>query len=79
MQLGDAAVFTRDGKITAVPKPAALRLLDSATAREVALLEDPNLDVVHEALFTPDGTKLIAVNAVKGVHAWDLSDRFAAN
>jgi tetratricopeptide (TPR) repeat protein len=36
------------------------------------MLEDPNLDATNHAVFTPDGTKLIAVNRVKGISVWDL-------
>ena len=36
------------------------------------MLEDPNLDSTDQAVFTPDGTRLIAVNSVKGIHVWDL-------
>jgi len=35
------------------------------------VLEDPNLDLAS-ITFTPDGTKLIALNAHNGAHVWDL-------
>ena len=70
-RLGDSAVFSPDGKLAAVPAPAALRLLDVASAREVAVLEDPNLDRVLQAVFTPDGTRLIAVY-LNRIQVWDL-------
>jgi hypothetical protein len=55
-----------------IPSSNGLRLLDIASHRDVATLEDPNLDSIWQALVTPDGTKLIAVNMVKGMHVWDL-------
>jgi serine/threonine protein kinase/WD40 repeat protein len=72
--VGAGAVFApdRDGKLMAVPTPNGIRLVDQATGREVAMLEDPNLDATHRAVFTPDGTKLIAVNIMKGISVWDL-------
>ena len=53
------------------PTPAGLRLLEVASGREIAVLEDPNLDPIIHAVFTPDGTKLVAVS-FKEIHVWDL-------
>jgi len=65
-------VFAPDSKLLAVPTPLGIRLLDRATGREVALLEAPNLDATDHIIFTPDGTKLIAVARFTGIHVWDL-------
>jgi eukaryotic-like serine/threonine-protein kinase len=46
------------------------RLVELATGRELARLEDPNRDF-GEAAFTPDGTKLV-IAAKKGLRVWDL-------
>jgi hypothetical protein len=72
--VGAGAVFApdRDSKLMAVPTANGIRLVDQATGREVAMLEDPNLDGTDHAVFTPDGTKLIAVNRMKGIGVWDL-------
>jgi WD40 repeat protein len=72
LRLGESAVFAPDSKLAAVPTAAGLRLLDVASGREVALLEDPNPDAVSVPVFTPDGTKVITVNRLKGIHVWDL-------
>jgi hypothetical protein len=72
--VGAGAVFApnRDSKLMAVPTATGIRLVDQLTGREVAMLEDPNLDATDHAVFTPDGTKLIAVNCRKGTSVWDL-------
>jgi hypothetical protein len=50
-----------------------IRLLDPATGRDCARLEDPNQDVAGSLAFTPDGTRLVAVsNDGKAIHVWDL-------
>ncbi len=46
------------------------RLVELATGRELAQLEDPEQNT-HPAVFTPDGTKLI-VAAMNGLRVWDL-------
>ncbi len=46
------------------------RLVELATARELARLEDPELNN-GEAALTPDGTKLV-VSAKNGLRVWDL-------
>jgi len=73
-RVGTGAVFApdRDSKLLAVPTLNGIRLVDQATGREVAMLEDPNLDSTDQVVFTPDGTRLIALNSVKGIHVWDL-------
>jgi tetratricopeptide (TPR) repeat protein len=50
-----------------------VRLLDPATGREKARLEDPHQDATAWLGFTPDGTRLVAVsNDGKAIHVWDL-------
>ncbi len=71
-EVGECAVFSPDGKLTAAPTANGVRLIDAATGREVALLEDPNRDPVDQAAFSPDGTKLVVVSMWKGIHVWDL-------
>jgi hypothetical protein len=46
------------------------RLVELATGRELARLEDPDL-YTGNAVFTPDGTRL-AVTAKDGLRVWDL-------
>jgi eukaryotic-like serine/threonine-protein kinase len=73
IKLGNAARFAPDGKMLAVwTDTAALRLVDTATGRELARLEDPDFEIVHEIVFTPDGSRLITVHRSKGMHVWDL-------
>jgi WD40 repeat protein len=69
---GTGAVFAPDSKLTAIPTSTGLRLLDTASGREIATLEDPNLDSINQVLFAPDGTQLITINVDKGIHVWDL-------
>jgi serine/threonine protein kinase/WD40 repeat protein len=50
-----------------------LRLEDTATGQEFARLEDPNLDLPQNLVFTPDGTRLVVVTPdTRIVHVWDL-------
>lgn len=49
-----------------------IRLLHPATGREKARLEDPSQDT-SRLLFTPDGTRLVAVfDDGKAIYVWDL-------
>src|SRR5262249_13749227 len=48
------------------------RLVDPTTGRELATLTDPDLDMNHLPIFTPDGTRLITVSSANGIHVWDL-------
>jgi WD40 repeat protein/tRNA A-37 threonylcarbamoyl transferase component Bud32 len=71
---GSAAAFSPDGNLLAVEAgPGVIRLLDPATGQEKARLEDPHQDRAEPLLFTPDGTRLVAVsNDGKAIHVWDL-------
>jgi hypothetical protein len=75
-RVGGAGAFAPDSKLMAVPTTTGLiRLVDPATGRELAMLEDPNLDRTYPPVFTPDGTRLISYSyddKVKGFHVWDL-------
>jgi hypothetical protein len=64
-------VFSPDSKLLAISTPVGIHLMDHATGREIALLEDPNFDPAS-ITFTPDGTKLIALGTPSGAHVWDL-------
>ncbi|HJZ94163.1 MAG TPA: protein kinase, partial [Gemmataceae bacterium] len=72
-RMGGTGAFTKDGNLLAVPtSTAAIRLVDPATGRELAVLEDPNQDQSFAPVFTPDRTRLIVMSAVRGAHIWDL-------
>jgi serine/threonine protein kinase/WD40 repeat protein len=63
-----------DDKLIAVAnqnRPGVIRLVDPATQKEFAVLEDPDLDGSYQPVFTPDGTKIINYGK-KGLHVWDL-------
>jgi serine/threonine protein kinase/WD40 repeat protein len=49
-----------------------IRLIESASGQELVLLEDPDRHATSDLLFTPDGSKLIAVDRDRGAHVWDL-------
>jgi tetratricopeptide (TPR) repeat protein len=68
-------VFAPDGKLMAVETTTSLiRLVDSATGREIARLEDPYSERPHTWMgFTPDGTQLVAVSqSARAIRVWDL-------
>jgi serine/threonine protein kinase/WD40 repeat protein len=73
-RVGGAGTFSPDGTIVAVPTGTLVRLVEVATGRTLATLEDPNLEPTVHPVFTPDGTRLIAHTngKVKGVRIWDL-------
>jgi serine/threonine protein kinase/WD40 repeat protein len=51
-------------------KDGVYRLVELATGRELARLEDPER-IAASAVFTPDGTRLV-VSAADGLRVWDL-------
>jgi tetratricopeptide (TPR) repeat protein len=66
-------VFSPDSRLLVVrTDTAALRLVELATGRELVRLEDPDLDLANNVLFTRDGTRLITIIKRKGIHVWDL-------
>jgi WD40 repeat protein len=66
--------FSPDGKLLAVETgEGKVRLLDPATGREYARLEDPNQDrAVWNMAFSPDGTQLVFNGEAQSLHVWDL-------
>ena len=72
-QLGYGAIqcFSSDGTLAVLATAEGqIRLVEVATGREIARLEDPELSTGRVAM-TPDGTKLITPNK-DGVRVWDL-------
>ncbi len=71
---GAGASFTADGRVMAASVALGiLALIDPATGREYARLEDPNQDDFSWVMFTPDGTQLItSSNQGLAIHIWDL-------
>jgi hypothetical protein len=72
---GGWATFTADGRVIATSVAlGVLALIDPATGREYARLEDPNQhDFGGFFAFTPDGTQLITISALSlAIHVWDL-------
>jgi tetratricopeptide (TPR) repeat protein len=68
---GSVTDCTSDGGFAVLNLPAGIyRLIDVASGREVARLEDPDA-LVGRAQFAADGTKLV-VEAPNGVRVWDL-------
>jgi hypothetical protein len=53
--------------------PAVLHLIETATGRTVARLEDPHGGRATWQGFTPDGTRLVVVSHyASAIHVWDL-------
>lgn len=76
-QLGEGAIadFSPDGKQAVLTTISGhLRLVETATGREIARFEDPHREVNHFAMFTHDGARIVAVSngTVPGIHVWDL-------
>jgi serine/threonine protein kinase/WD40 repeat protein/predicted Zn-dependent protease len=71
---GMGSEFTPDSRFLAVETgQGAIRLLDPATGIEKVRLEDPNQDPAYSLVFTPDGTRLLAISDdAKATHVWDL-------
>jgi serine/threonine protein kinase/WD40 repeat protein len=66
--------FSPDGKLMALEMaPGVLHLMETATGRTVARLEDPHGDRATWQAFTPDGTRLVVVaRYANAIHVWDL-------
>jgi serine/threonine protein kinase/WD40 repeat protein len=76
-QVGASGAFAPDSRLMAVqPGTGASRLVDRATGRELARLEDPDSYPTLCPLFTSDGARLIGVSRAgdlsKGIGVWDL-------
>ena len=63
--------FTRDGKVMVIARSRWLvQLLETASGRELASLEQPEAGAVAWLAFNPSGTQLAVASDV--VHVWDL-------
>jgi WD40 repeat protein len=68
---GVSLCFSPDGRSAALqPEPGVFRLVEVASGRELATLEDPERKV-GPAAFSCDGARLI-VNLTEGVKVWNL-------
>jgi serine/threonine protein kinase/WD40 repeat protein len=68
------SAFSPDGRLMAVNDVfGAIRLVETATGREVARLTGPEPTWYAPACFTPDGTRLVAsCTAETALYVWDL-------
>jgi WD40 repeat protein len=66
--------FSPDGRLMALEMaPAVIHLMEAATGRTVARLEDPHGDRATWHGFSPDGAQLAVVARYAGaIHIWDL-------
>jgi serine/threonine protein kinase/WD40 repeat protein len=75
-RVAGAGVFAPDSKLMALQTAGeVIRLVEAATGREIAKLEDPHGDWAKRISFTPDGTQLVTVGyhaRTRAVHIWDL-------
>jgi hypothetical protein len=71
---GLGAAFSPDSRVLAVETGyGVIRLVDPATGREYARLEDPHQDRAGCIRFTPDGARLVATtDDSRSIHVWDL-------
>ncbi len=67
--------FSPDKRLLAIElSPAVIHLVDAATGRTVAKLEDPRSDRAQWLGFTPDGSGLVAIASFsRAIHVWDLA------
>ena len=67
--------FSPDRKLLAMERsPAVIHLIDAATGRTVAKLEDPRSDRAQWLGFTADGAGLVSIARFSSaVHVWDLA------
>jgi serine/threonine protein kinase/WD40 repeat protein len=72
-RVGVAGAFAPDSRLMAVqPTIGVVGLVDRATGREYARLEDPHFQGLASPFFTPDGGKLIGLAQDNGIRIWDL-------
>ncbi len=68
--------FTTDGRLIALETgTGTVRLVETATGRELVRLDNPHQDVLHDLVFTPDGGRLVGCSGgpnAPGVHVWEL-------
>jgi eukaryotic-like serine/threonine-protein kinase len=74
--LGEASAiaFSPDGRLLAIDSGhGVVRLVDPATGREYARLEDPDQHGAVGLCFSADGARLVAtIGASQPIHVWDL-------
>jgi serine/threonine protein kinase/WD40 repeat protein/Tfp pilus assembly protein PilF len=72
-RLSGTVLFSPDSRLMVLQAASGLlRLVETATGRELAQLEDPDLNVPAGLTFAPDGSRLVTVNRFRGVCVWDL-------
>ncbi len=66
--------FSPDGRLVALEiSPAVVHLIDAASGRTLARLQDPDADRARWLGFTADGAKLVVIAGYsKAIHLWDL-------
>jgi WD40 repeat protein len=66
--------FTADSRIAALElSPGVIHLVEVASGRTLARLEDPNHDRANILRFSPDSTRLVSMASYSRVlHVWDL-------
>ncbi|HEV3448573.1 MAG TPA: protein kinase [Gemmataceae bacterium] len=65
--------FAPDSRTLAVSTGThAFSLVEVFSGQELARLEDPNLHLTTDFLFSPDGSSIVTVDKNKGAHVWDL-------
>jgi serine/threonine protein kinase/WD40 repeat protein len=69
-RVGQWSTFAPDSRLIAIGSTTGVApLVDLVTGRELARLADPESNAIYHPLFTPDGTKLIGLRAIR---VWDL-------
>jgi WD40 repeat protein len=69
------AEFSPDSRLLAICDESVIQLIEVASGRELAQLEDPHLEQLgFHHLFSPDGTRLVTLSNGRegGIHVWDL-------
>ncbi len=71
---GNGLCFSEDSRLLAVQDASKIiRLVETATGRDIARLESPDLCVAADATFSPDGSRLVITTPDgPAVHVWDL-------
>ena len=66
--------FSPDQTLLALERhPAVIDLIEAASGRTLARLEDPRTDRTQWLGFTPNGAQLVAISKyAKAIHVWDL-------
>jgi serine/threonine protein kinase/WD40 repeat protein/tetratricopeptide (TPR) repeat protein len=67
--------FTADGRLIALESGAgSVRIMETATGRELVRLDNPHQDPLYTLAFTPDGGRLVGSSrgSAPGVHVWNL-------